>query len=343
VKHVLVTGATGVLGTEVLAIGSGVPGWRFVGASTRGANANGIVAWDMRRPPPHELRREWDVVVHAAASTRWSMSTGEAWDANVRTTEGLRHVVGPGTHLVHISTAYSTGRPASAVCEGTARYRNTYEWSKALTENLARQLSETSTIVRPPLIIGRRSDGAVARYSGLFTLLRSVLSGLAPALVGDHAGFLEIVPVDDVATCVVEQCVVPPSSATTIVLGAGSAALTVERVLDLTFDTLNAWRSTRGAGAVDRVPVISSERWERFYRPFLDDCLPPIYRRAVDALEEFHVYMSIRDPLPVTHRVFDVSEALRRSVLFWADRHPTLAARNPRPWSERRAASAEIA
>src|SRR5215207_3516390 len=124
----LVTGATGVVGSEL--VGSARrAGWEALGCSARGGSG-GAVAWRMgAEPAPGALRREWDVVVHAAARPRWNLDPATAQESNVLPVAALEQVVGPRTHLVHVSTAYATGLRGDAGSPELADYRNSYEWS----------------------------------------------------------------------------------------------------------------------------------------------------------------------------------------------------------------------
>src|SRR5205823_1818108 len=126
--------------------------------------------------PPDGLAGEWDAIVHTAADTRWTQSYDEAFRANVATVAALEPLVSRSTHVIHVSTAYAVGLRADVSSEDASDYRNAYEWSKAHAERLAKRLFERVTIVRPPLIIGRRSDGRAARFAGMYTILRGIAS-----------------------------------------------------------------------------------------------------------------------------------------------------------------------
>lgn len=330
-KRLLVTGATGALGTEVMRLARTALDCDVVGCSSRGDAAAGVIPWDLRDPAPSELAGPWDAVIHTAACTRWSMTADEAWDANVRTTEGIAAVLGPTTRLIHVSTAFATGLDGSHR-RALSAYRNSYEWSKAASERVASRLSSDVVVVRPPLIIGTRATGEIARFSGLFLLLRALLTGAMPAIVANPDGLVEIVPVDDVALCTLEQAIAPPDGRRVVVLGCGSTAPTVRAVVDATYASLNDWRQQNGADPVPQAPYVAPSRWARFHRPFIEDVLPDRYLRIITALEQFHPYLTIEEPMPVTRHVFDVLEPLRRSVQRWADCHPRLALAEARQW-----------
>jgi len=157
--RVLVTGATGVIGTEVAQRLRALPGAQ-VTATARRAPAGDTVAWHIGQEPPlPPLEGPWDVIVHTAASTRWTMSRDEALDANVGVLRAILGLAGPGTHLVHLSTAYVGGQRNRSDLRGEEfeGYRNGYEWSKAVCEQvILEEHRGPTTIVRPPLVVGRR-------------------------------------------------------------------------------------------------------------------------------------------------------------------------------------------
>ncbi|GAA3075429.1 SDR family oxidoreductase [Streptosporangium carneum] len=335
--RILLTGATGVVGTELSRAFLRASGPAELVRVARRPQREGDVSWEIGgEAPPEELRRRWDVVVHAAASTRWTMTRQEAVESNVRPLEAVLDLVGPGTHLVHVSTAYVGGSdpPPSSEPGEFGRYRNGYEWSKAECEDLVAERHDgPTTIVRPPLILGRDDDGSIARFSGPYTLLQTLVSGLAAAVIGEPGGYAEVAPVDQVAEVILNAATGPPPDGTRIeTIAGGSNCMTLETLLDITCRTLNGWREERGIPPVAVPPFISARRWHRFFLPFAEQHLSPIQLQAVRLLGMFEGYTSMADPFEPTHQVADPAATLVRSVLWWADAKPRLASRISEPW-----------
>ena len=141
--RILLTGAAGVVGTEVAsrlaAETAGRTGFQIVPTARR-ATGDSPVRWNIGvEPAPDDLTgRPWDVIVHTAASTRWTMTRDEATDANIRTLRDVLALAGPDTHVVHVSTASVGGVRAPADLRGAEfeGYRNGYDGAKAVCEDL---------------------------------------------------------------------------------------------------------------------------------------------------------------------------------------------------------------
>ncbi|MEU3036768.1 SDR family oxidoreductase [Streptomyces griseoaurantiacus] len=332
--EILVTGAAGVVGTEVCRQLAG-RGHRPVRVARRAAPDGDVVAWSMgEEEPPQHLRRRWDVIVHAAASTRWTMSRAEATAANIAPLHAVLDLAGPGTHLVHVSTAYvDHGGTADSGDPAHEGYRNGYEWSKARCEALVRARGRAATIVRPPLILGRREDGGIARFSGPYTLLQTLVSGLAAVVVGEPDGYAEIAPVDQVAEAVVAAALgAVPEEVPVEVVAAGPECLRLTEMLDIILDSVNTWRAGQGLAPVPRPPMLSADQWHRFYLPLVHEYLSPVQTQAVELLGMFEAYTSMPKPFEATRHVTDPARVLRRSVAHWIESKPRLARRTPEPW-----------
>lgn len=339
----LVTGATGIVGAETLSQLRRLPGATTLGTSRHGSPATAtdpaIVAWDMAAAaPPAELDGPWDAVVHTAADTRWTMDAAAAWRANVATVGALTPLVGPGTHVVHVSTAFATGRLGSVESEREEDYRNTYEWSKAYAERVARSSFPQLTVVRPPLVIGRRADGVAARFAGLYTILRAMTAGMLPAVVAVPDAPLDLVPVDALAELLVAAAQARQGGGTRTI-AAGEEAPTVEEAIALVSAALSEWRVEHGAQALVAPRLIDPETWERFFLPLAAESLSPRQMGVLELLANFQPYMTLGQPLRPTDPVGPVDSALAASVRHWAATHRRQALLPIRAWSPRPASA----
>lgn len=328
-RSVLVTGATGGVGSELVRQLAARPDVAVTGTSASGGTES--IGWRIgAEPPPTEIERPWDVVVHSAASTRWTMTPQEAIAANVNSLEDLRPLVREGTRLVHLSTAHAIGRRGTIESNVLSDYRNTYEWSKAASERLARSWPNT-VVARFPIVFGRSYDGYLARHSGMFKLVSAIASGLAPAVVAIDDAPFDIVAVDELCAelvVLVEADDVPDL----VRLGGGSWAPSVEEVLDLAVGSLNAWREGQGIEPLDAPPLIPPERWHRFFLPFAREHLSPLQVRTIDLLGEFEEYLCMTESFPVDRQLPHPAEAIERTITSWAELHPAAAGRRPMAW-----------
>lgn len=122
-------------------------------------------------------------VLHCAACVSFQPepATGEPFRSNL---EGTRHVLQLCEQLgvrnfFHVSTAYLGGSDGEkhfeqAVDPEAASFRNDYEESKALAEQLVRSAPflDEPTFLRPSIIVGDSQTGFAASYRGIYTALR---------------------------------------------------------------------------------------------------------------------------------------------------------------------------
>ncbi len=334
-RAVLVTGATGLVGNELIdQLRSSGP-TEVVGVSRRGSPKDpDVVAWDMAaEPAPARLRQRWDAIVNAAANTRWTMSPEEATAANVASVRALAPLVAADTHVIHVSTAYALGLRGGVESPAIEDYRNTYEWSKAHAERVARDSFARLTVVRPPLIVGRRSDGRAARFSGMYTLVRGLTVGTVPAVVADPSARFDAIPVDALGRLLADLAENRNMrEGSTLTIAAGVAAPTVEEAITTVVDSLNRWRQQHERQPLARPPLISPESWNRFFRPFVHEHLTTRQVFILDLLQSFEPYLALVDPLQPDYTVDDILPCLESSTSYWAATNPRIAALVPKPW-----------
>ncbi|MCO5792792.1 MAG: SDR family oxidoreductase [Blastomonas sp.] len=203
--HIFLTGATGLVGGALA--GALLDAGHRVTALVRGEGRD-VLDMDQRDRISEihvlqgdvalpgfglaETPRDIDLLVHCAATVDFAAEDAVHQAVNVG---GTAHAVALAQAwdcpLLHVSTAYVCGRADGLIAETAANpaadFTNGYEASKARAEALvdaARAAGLAAAIARPAIIVGRLSDGAIARIDGfhhLFRLFGSPLLGAVPA------------------------------------------------------------------------------------------------------------------------------------------------------------------
>lgn len=260
---VLLTGATGFVGMEVLARLLD-RGDREVVALTRAADQQGAdarldaVLRTLYRDPHrrrHALRavpgdvsapylglgRDYDAlaarvgaVVHCAASISFSLPLHDARAVNVEgTRSALAFARQAGAHLVHVSTAFVAGRHAGTFAEDQLdvgqSFRNTYERTKFEAERLI--ADDDAVTVRPSIVMGESDSGWTPTFNVLYWPLRAFSRGMFEAVPALPHGRVDVVPVDYVADAILHQLDRHDTGVLNLV--AGDHAPTVEELVDL--------------------------------------------------------------------------------------------------------------
>ncbi len=255
---VLLTGATGFVGTELLdrLLERGDrPVHALVRADDDQAAAKrlqaharlNVLAGDIERPglglseaTRARLAEQVTTVVHCAASVSFDLSLEESRRVNV---DGTRNVVElaerlPGLErLTYVSTAYVAGEPRGLFREDQLdvgqRFRNSYERSKFEAERMIRERAKDLPlqILRPSIIVGDSRTGRTSSFNVLYGPLKAFARGRIPAIPARRSAPVDIVPVDYVADRAYELLTGGPDG--TFHLVAGRNATTVGRLLEL--------------------------------------------------------------------------------------------------------------
>jgi nucleoside-diphosphate-sugar epimerase len=228
--HVFLTGATGLLGSELMTrlLASG----RQVAVLARGSKrssprerietilceAEEGLGRKLPRPVVLEgdltsdacglaeaeivwLRRSCSRIVHSAASLEFigSDRAGEPWRSNVGGTKAVLELARRAEidDFHHVSTAYvcglSPGPIPEAPSDAAHGFRNDYEASKHEAEWLVRSASflREPTFYRPAVIVGHSRTGATTTYHGLMAMLQ-LMTVIVRNLPADETGFRKV-------------------------------------------------------------------------------------------------------------------------------------------------------
>jgi len=298
---VLLTGATGFVGRELLA--------RFlerddshvhalVRASDDGEAAarlpehDRLSAWsaDIERPGlgldeyrADELAERVSTVIHCAASVSFSLGLEESRRVNVDGTDRMISLAercaarGDGLdRFSYVSTAYVAGAHRGAFAEDDLdvgqSFRNPYERSKFEAELALRSEGADLPlqILRPSIVVGDSTTGRTSSFNVLYGPLKAFARGAVPAIPARRDAPVDIVPVDYVADRVHELATRGPNG--TFHLVAGRNATTVGRLLEMSSQELGR----------SEPAVLSPRLYRRWVHPWL--------RRKYRGLRRMEVY-----------------------------------------------------
>ncbi|MBO0856161.1 MAG: SDR family oxidoreductase [Nocardia sp.] len=262
---VLVTGATGLVGSEVIArlcrrghtvvalthrkadivdcAGNSIDAVSFV------SDPDAPVSWvcgDVRTPDfglggdaLAALSGRIGMVVHCAATTDFAAPQRDYDELNIGGTRNACYLARAwDVPLVYVSTAYVCGRREGAIAESDLTdahsFGNGYERSKFHAENLVRGTEGLRwSIVRPGIVTGYADTGEIRDYKNLYTIVKLIVEGKLRTLPGRYDASLSLAPVDFVADVVVAAVSDFPRAEGVTHHAVGDEALTLRRISDV--------------------------------------------------------------------------------------------------------------
>jgi len=247
-RTVLVTGASGVVGTAVL---PELVGYDVIAGVYRRlpAGSDRMIRLDLHAPSLgleprayRELCAEVDVVINSAAIVNFSADQAEVDRLNI---EGLGRVIEFAAEadalLVHVSTAYvsrygQAGGGGRLGTEKVAARTDEYVTSKYLGEQMVRDSGLDAVIVRPAIVIGDSRTGAIRQNQAVHLLAEYLLTGKLPFIPAHPGTFFDLVPQDLVAQGI-RAVLDADLREGEFWLTAGPAGMPVERYLELVTQT----------------------------------------------------------------------------------------------------------
>ena len=197
-------------------------------------------ALGLSRADRREIRSSADRIVHCAAAVGFDQTLPDALAINALGTQRVLELANDLDTLdrvVHVSTAYVAGEHDGlfreqdlAVGQG---FRNAYEQSKHLAERLIAGSGLPVAIARPSIVVGDSATGWTPAFSALYLPLRAYARGLLDRVPAVASGVVDVVPLDYVAAALVHLLDAPEAPGHTYNLVAGERAATVADVLRL--------------------------------------------------------------------------------------------------------------
>ena len=246
---VFITGATGLLGTEVvgrLLATTDREIYALVRADSETEAASRLrslwwddavladevgnrvhpVVGDITKPLDITLPVDITHVIHCAAETGLQKSREHLRNINV---EGTRRMVSLAESLprlqrfTYVSTAYVCGTQHGRIMEDaplTGSFYSLYEQSKASAEAIVRASSLPYIVCRPGMIVGNSQTGRTRNFNTVYYVLKLMLQGKLHVVPVSSRQRVNVVPVDYVAQQVADLTMKPSAAGKTYHLTA---------------------------------------------------------------------------------------------------------------------------
>lgn len=344
-QRLLITGATGTLGTALLnsiskARLSNVDVVIVVRSEeikqSYVAQGYGAIVWDIADDSklPDAIvqlgKAEKTVAVHIAANVSWHHTLEQMRPTNVNGTRNLAELVRSTSEVaqfIYVSSAYTS--PINW------DYRNAYEQTKAEGESLLRtEFPDLSpSVFSCSLVVGRSDNGEISRFHGIYPLLYVIDFLHPPALSGESSCRLDIVPIDWVSEELLAmiQNAIENRGVEDVVASMGPDSPTFPELVSILVTELNNCRSAQNMEALEPLTVIPIRRWHFLKSAMKNwdvDGLPKATLRTLTHLMESYEPYVTRDhalvPKNVSSPAPDPKDYLNKVIQFWFEKRDSL-------------------
>jgi nucleoside-diphosphate-sugar epimerase len=340
-RQILVTGATGVLGIplvrELLRQGCAERIGLLIRPAARGAEErfrdlvgrlDGMGAatrplflvegdllgsWDREEM----CRRDTEVVLHAAADTRFRADDRKQELVNVQgTRRALEWARGCPrlSHAILVSTTCVAGARTGTVAETSApqpqEFINPYERSKWQAERLATDAGLPIHVVRLSTCVGSRWDGEFAAPGAFHHSLRWLYHGFVPMMPGSRSTRVDFIPTDIAVAFLVQAALQPPVGVEIHHVAAGSRAVGLEDLIEFLVATFRETHAGWRRGQIPR-PVLTDAATFAAFRRSVTSSRDALLGQVMESMDAFL-------PALLYPKIYETKHAER----FWGGRLP---------------------
>jgi len=305
----LVTGATGAIGTAVLDAFDGRTNLAALFALTHvaplhtrsgrvsqvGGDISANESLGMTRGDADALAASVTGIVHLAADTRFSTPLETLRRTNVL---GLGHVLAFARRcrrldrIVAVSTTHVAGRRTGEILEGDldhdAGFVNAYEASKYEAEQLLRsaQGELPVSVCRLSTVVGHSRTGEIGRRGAIHHAALTLYAGLAPMIPGQETSPVDLLALDTAAEAICTLATDAFEPGQTWHLCAGRGTIPAGELIDLTMAVLREHRPAWRKRAIERPVFVDLDTFDLFCRS-VNEVGEPLMRSATGIVSQF--------------------------------------------------------
>jgi nucleoside-diphosphate-sugar epimerase len=219
------------------------------------------------------LAPDLDVIIHAAADTRFTASSSELREVNVG---GIRNVVGLAQRcprlrqLLVVSTACVAGTRTGVIPErldaDPSSFVNEYERTKWHAERVAAGGHVPLRIARLSTCIGSAHNGYVHRFGAIHQSFRWFMRGLIPMVPGTSESRLDFMPSDIAARWIARAAMCPVDGLEVCHVAAGKLAVSLEDLIDCVVEHCRGTHPGWKARQLESPAIVTAETFDLFRR-----------------------------------------------------------------------------
>ena len=219
------------------------------------------------------LSNQVDLVVHAAANTRFAAPLSDLRDVNV---DGTRRVLELAHHcsrlqqFLLVSTTCVAGTRTGAIAERleetSGEFVNLYERTKWDAERLTAAAGLPVRIARLSTCIGGERTGYVHRFGAIHQSIRWLVRGLVPMLPSADGSLVDLIATDVAARWIARAAARPVESLEVCHVAAGDRAIPIHELVDAAVahlrDRVSGWKN----GQIEAPVIVDAATFELFER-----------------------------------------------------------------------------